>query len=147
MRKFMPKNNYTKVEEALAEGLRKMKVHDLLEEADNVKAGKGKKTEKQAENALLVALNLDLTHLSKHGSDPYKKLGLNKAEISKYLEHPEDLTNSDWDKIKKLKEDLENLKTEMLKTQKASDEEIIKKQVKEQKNKRFNVKDNWLPLQ
>lgn len=158
----MPKNNYTKVEEALDDALLKMKRDQLLQIAGKTKGGPAPAPTESSSNAATKAtedtdtdkietkaikvLHSELQQLYKDGKDPYKKLGINKVEITKYIEHPEDLTPEDWNKIKQFKEQVEFFKKDLDKVQKATDDEIIEDQIKKQKTKRFNVKDNWLPL-
>lgn len=156
---IMAKNNYSKVEEALAEGLRKMKVNELLEISDkNTKAPAESKEEvpgtalisktdpESQEKQLLKAVQINLNYLKKAGLEPYKRLKLNKEELAQFLKNPEKMSDADKIKMKKLKEQLDLLKSELKDKPQSSDEELIKKETKAQKQKRFNIRDNWLPL-
>jgi hypothetical protein len=57
------------------------------------------------------------------------------------------LTDENKQLLKKLKENLENLKPEILKNSPDLDEsQIIEKERKKHQNKRFNIQEKWLPL-
>jgi len=149
----MAKTNYTKVEEALAEGLRKMEVGRLLDIADEVSAakkepGKGDKPALHPEQKLLfAALQRDLKYLHKLEKDPFEKGKFDKKEIVKLLKDPTSITEADWQKLKEFKEHVTNFKAEIEKqgVQK-TDEERVEDQRRKQITKRFNINDKWLPL-
>ncbi len=145
----MAKTNYTKVEEALDEGLRKMTVNRLLESTESAKdqvADKASTKPSGAQGQQIAAIQTELKHLQKQGQKPYEKLGINKKDIKRYIEHPEALTLEDWNNIKKLKEKIDAFKKELEKIPHSSDEELIEQERHKHINKRFNVNEKWLPL-
>jgi hypothetical protein len=145
----MAKTNYTKVEHALEEGLRKMTVSRLGELAD-ISAGIGQSDESKdkltkPQRLLIRRVKLDLMRLSKKDKKIYAKLKLKKSELKKTFEDPESLSKDDWKKLrilrKKTKAMLETLYP------KSSDEDLIEQEQEKHITKRFNVNEKWLPLQ
>lgn len=150
---YMAKTNYTKVEEALTEGYRKMEVNKLLVAADENAAGKGKKKTDETKKIdplllrRLTKIDQDLQFLEKNGKDPYGQLNIDKEEIQKFVKFPSTLIPQDWEKVKLIKEKIEEYKAALERKEAISDDELIKEQRKEQKTKRFNVNKKWIPLQ
>jgi len=141
----MTKTNFTKVEEALNEGLRKMTASHLLEMADSsAKTGGVTSNPFQAAIKRLIALlKHDLKQLEKQDPDFYQNLGLKKPGLKKLLSDPEHLTPEDWESIKQIKEKIDQYKQ---KTPAPADEQIIQKERRKHINKRFNINEKWLPL-
>lgn len=149
----MGKTDFTKVEEALAAGLRKMEVDKLLSIADENAKEKpeGKKqtgTKLSPEQSQLVAiLKFELKQMDLSYDEICGKLKVDKKELKRLLKDTEALVAADWDKINQLKEKLSTLKSEQeQKSSKPTDDALIEQQRKKQKTKRFNVNDKWLPL-
>ena len=161
---FMVKTNFTKVEEALVEGLRKITVKHLLDLADMASslekrpkintleppAAPETKEDLQLREArmqLITSLNRDLKALSKHDVNTYKELGFKRNDLKKFLEHPDALSPEEWDKIKSIKEQVSTFKKELMKTlPNSSDDDIVNAERKKHVNKRFNINEKWLPL-
>lgn len=150
----MAKTNYTKVEEALTEGMRKIEVNKLLTEADeNAAAKKNKPIEPKKPDALLLRrltkIDEELQALQKQGNDPYLQLQIDKEEMKKFLNDPSLLTSDDWDKVKVIKEKIIEYKAALERTEPkgSEDDDLIDKQRKDQKTKRFNINKKWIPLQ
>ena len=149
----MAKTNYTKVEEALAEGMRKIEVNRLLDIADkNAAAHSGSTAPLQAKpDAIhlqrLTTINHDLNILRKLGADPYVKLNIDKEELKKFTKDPSAMSPEDWGKVKIIKEKIAAFKAELDKeTPQSSDDVIVTQQRKKQNTKRFNINDKWIPL-
>ncbi|MEI8364790.1 MAG: hypothetical protein WCF65_00060 [Parachlamydiaceae bacterium] len=148
----MAKTNYTKVEEALEEGLRRMEAGRLLEIADETsqnikKIGTSKTPLQNEQKLLLTALRYDLKHLHKLGRDPFAKSSFHKDEVIEFLKHPDTISQEQWKKIEAFKKHVSDFKTALEHgTPESKNEELIEKQRKEQRNRRFNVNDKWLPL-
>lgn len=147
----MAKTNYTKVEEALAEGMLKMEVNKLLNEADENAAKREKSLEAKNVDPIilrrLAKIDKELQLLEKNGKNPYIKLQIDKEEIKRYLNEPSTLTPEDLEKIKQIKEKIADYKTALEYKEKTSEDEFIENQRKDQKTKRFNVNKKWIPLQ
>jgi|GEM_PF-4021042 len=77
----------------------------------------------------------------------YTQLGTKKSEI-KELNEKKVLNESDKKRIKELLEKAEDLKEKIfLELELDDDDTLIEKEKKKHKNKRFNVREDWLPLQ
>ncbi len=145
----MAKTNFTKVEEALDEGMRKMTMQHLHSLADSLSSihSSDIKNNLEAQRKLITVLKFELNWMHTHDISLHKKLGIKKSEISALLEKKEALTAEDFEKIKQLKEKIDALKKEMSAETTVTDDQLIEKERLKHVNKRFNVNDNWLPLQ
>lgn len=150
----MAKTNYTKVEEALAEGMLKIEVNRLLDAADKnaaAKAPDGGKNLALKVDAIhlqrLAKINIDLRSLQNQGNDPYVRLKIDKAEIKRFISDPTLMTPKDWERIKAIKEQIAAFKIELdKKKKKSTDDDLVKGQIKDQSTKRFNINHKWIPL-
>lgn len=147
----MAKTNYTKVEEALAEGMLKIEKGKLLNEADAAKGKKPVETKSAIDPILLrrlTKIDQELKLLQKNGSNPYTELKIDQEEIKKFLNDPASLTEQDWEKVKELKGKIADYKATLEdKESTNSDDDLIENQRKDQKTKRFNINKKWIPLQ
>lgn len=149
----MAKTNFTKVEEALAEGLRMMEVNKLLDIADENTPNAGAPGKEKpvklppAKSQLMAAIRFEIRSLELNVDEICAKLAIEKTELRRLLKNPAALTETDWQKLAEVKEKLKTVKDELnKKLGKPSDEDLVRQQVKKQKTKRFNVNDKWLPL-
>jgi chromosome segregation ATPase len=155
----MAKVNFTKVEQALNAGLIKMEAQHLLYLADlassfgeaNSEAPPILKPAKfqidETHEAFINNLKNELNLLRKKDKQLESKLGFNKAEIGRLLENAQSLTSEEWDQIREIKRKLNEHKKEMKKKLgTVSDQDIVSDERKKQATKRFNIKDDWLPL-
>jgi hypothetical protein len=155
----MAKTNFTKVEEALAEGMRKIEVNKLLDIADenavaNNKKSKSSKTPPAPKvDAIhmhrLNMINNELKTLEKIGKTPYQNLRIDKDEIKRFLKDPTVLTAEDWEKVALMKEQIAAYKVELEKNpdeKEKNDDDLINQQRKSQITKRFNINKKWIPL-
>ena len=140
----MVKTNYTKVEEAFEDGFRKATVNNLLDMTGKNTGGVEASAPTAAQRQLLFALKYELRHLEKQGQVPYDKLGVTKKELKQWMNNPSSLTSKDWQKIKQIKEQINEFKKEL--AEKTSSDEIVTIERNKHINKRFNVNDRWLPL-
>lgn len=156
----MGKVNFTKVEQALEAGLIKMEAQNLLYLADLASSFGEADSDtppvlkpakfKWDENHQLFVQNLatDLRKLRKKDREMDTKLGLDRGELNKLLENPKEITEEEWEKIREIRRKLNEHKKEMKKRLGTiSDQDLVKTERKKQVNRRFNIKDNWLPLQ
>ena len=146
----MAKTNFTKVEEALTEGMRKIEVDRLLTIADE-KEGKSLKKNEPTVSAIhlqrLKKIESELQFLEKHGKDPYGKLKIEKEEIKKFLSNPSALSSKDWEKVNLIKKLITDYKAELeRKPAQSTDDDLVKLQRKKQITKRFNINEKWIPL-
>jgi len=152
----MGKVDYSKVEMELEEGLRRMKMDHIFYVAElNAALGKTKVPEKryskkQQIHYLAVALNKlknDLHKIHDFDKEALKQLEVDPKKIIGMIDKPSEITDEQWEEIKKVREKIDAFKKEMKeKLGEVSDEEWIEAQKKKQKNARFNVRDDWLPL-
>jgi len=145
----MAKTNFTKVEEALAEGLRKIEVNKLLNIADEV-SGANKENESKLtaeQKNLLTLLQCDLKFLRKLGKNPFEKSSFNRVEIIKLLKDPSLITEEGWKKLSEFKTHVTLFKKTIEKLGKVkTDDDLVTQQRKKHITKRFNINDDWLPL-
>lgn len=138
----MAKANYTKVEEALNEGMLKMTMQQLHALADG-------KTDEARKNQgkLLAILKIDLRWIAKTDPSLFTKLAIKKDEIKKLFENPSSITPEDWKNLIELKERIDQCKKELFASKPGeTNEQIIEKERVKHVNKRFNTNEKWLPL-
>jgi hypothetical protein len=147
----MAKTDFTKVEEALNAGLRKMEVNRLLDIADEVQ---GKKKEGESElpvapeqRQLLTVLRSGIKYLRKLEKDPFEKSTFQKEEIIELLQNPDKLNKEQWEKLEAFRKHVSAFKASLEKGDgEKKDENLVEQERKDQKQRRFNVNDKWLPL-
>ncbi len=150
----MAKINYTKVEEAIdrlfLEGLVK-RLYNLAKIFEDfgspVQTSEKKPPDKEAVIATLNQINEVITKIKKANAQAYKQLQIDKNRLRKMIQNPQEISNEDWQEIQtlrirvmKLLIDLENEHVEK------TDENLIEKEKKAHKNKRFNLRDKWWPV-
>lgn len=142
----MAKTNFSKVEIALEEGIRKMTVSKLNELADIATGADLPKTLQleKVKKDLVRQVLLDLKRLEKKDKKIYVKLQFKKEYLLDKLSHPEVLTEAEWKGLVKLREMTKKFIEETF--PQASDEKIIEEQKESHLTRRFNVNDNWLSL-
>jgi hypothetical protein len=138
----MAKTNYTKVEKALQNGMQQIEIDRLIKDASITDLASSDEWV-----LFMKELRKDLYRFGRKDTKLYEKLGVKKKEIIQIYEHSHALTDENKQLLKKLKENLENLKPEILKNSPDLDEsQIIEKERKKHQNKRFNIQEKWLPL-
>ncbi len=151
----MSKTNFTKVEEALTEGLRRIQLDKLLKEADAAKGTAGDEAATKATNAATLAeghrrvhaLKMSIKWLSSKDPDLYLRLGVEKADITKFLDAVDKFTDKDWATFKILHDKVDKAKLDLAAMQGVGgNEDMIAQQRQKHIHKRFNVQDKWLPL-
>lgn len=143
----MAKTNFTKVEDALNEGLLQMTVQHLHALADSIKGLGSEDIEKSdiaAQKKIIAILKFELTWMESNNITLSKDLGVTKSEIKKIIEKALPLQPQDFEKIKLIKNYLETLKKALEKKQ--SNDQLVEKERVKHINKRFNTNDKWLPL-
>jgi len=149
----MTKINFQKVEQALEEGFRKFGIKQLLYLADLSNSFGEEMTKKNAfDDQETKALSLhtfyrNLQILKKKDSKLFEKLGIDQDKMKHLIEHPNEITEKEWEQMNEIRKKVELYRKELQsKIGKTSDEDLIKSQRKKQKDRRFNIKDEWLPL-
>lgn len=143
----MAKTNFSKVEAALDEGIRKMTVSKINELADIATGADYDNVRPQLEKSkqsLVRQVILDLERLEKKDKKIYVKLQFKKEYLFEKLSRPEELTEAEWRGLVKLKEMTKKFIEETF--PQASDEKIVEEQIESHLRRRINVNDNWISL-
>lgn len=144
----MAKTNFTKAELAFEEERRKQFREELLKEADRV-SGKASDTNPQIElqqkiiaerKVLVKALQNDLKIIDEDVFD--ETIKFSKDKLERLLKRGIDLTDDDYEILAKVKKRIEKYKN----TAVDFDDKLIEDGRKKHINKRFNVREKWLPL-
>ncbi len=145
----MAKTNFTKVEQALEEGLRKMaisKLSDLADIAAGIGSSAGGENKKitATKRDLIKKIRLNLARLEKKDANIYQKLKVDKSRLEETFSDLKNLSDAEWKGLDDLKKTTDSLITEAFPPE--SDTSRIEKGRTLHKTKRFNVNDKWLPL-
>lgn len=155
----MTKTNFTKVEGLLEAELAKMEAQELGKLADIaqkvVQPGMRKIVEKASIAAAKTeidrsALLHSLHRAIKQFKDPafYVDIAISKEELAALLNLPrEQLIDEQWAKLQALRPKIKEFKKKFQKMHpESADETLVEGERHKHINKRFNVKDKWLPL-
>lgn len=139
----MAKANFSKVEKALEEGIVKMTSERLCKET-------GKEALEKAPSRDAVVLTLDrifhdLSLLSKKDPSLLDKLKVTKNTLNAFYEKASTLTPAEWKTVKEIQVKIEQQKKSAAPS--VTDDDLIASERKKHINKRFNVREKWLPLQ
>lgn len=146
----MAKVNFTKVENAFDKALQKLLITHLSELAAIANVIQNPETNlssKTIEN-IIVRFHKELKKLKKQDPKLYERLNLSHAEEKRFGLSSKEFTQEDWIRLKTLKLKIDELKHELY-GQESLDAEYEKQVSKERNrhiNKRFNIRDGWLPL-
>ena len=145
----MAKTNFTKVEEALAEGLQKISISQYLAAAPSKKeqAASSEKERHSERRKLLLILQTELNYLQKQGEPVYEKFQIKKSWVPQLIEKVEKISPEEWNQVIKVKTELTEWKKQK-ETAKPEEinERLVQEQTKKHRTKRFNVNEKWLPL-
>lgn len=144
----MAKTNFTKVEHAFDDEMRKNMRDELLREADRVSGTPTKETAEiirqkrvAAERKILVqALQHDIKTIEDEIFE--SKFKVSKESLEDILCKGINLTDKDIEELKKIKKRIDSYKKEL----EGFDDKLVEDERKKHINKRFNVRDKWLPL-
>ena len=151
----MAKTNFSKVEEALAQGILKMSVEKLMEYADLAAMMGGANSTKdkvtsgalESQGRILKVLERDAVRLHKKDHSLYKNMGIEKKQLDDLFAKTVLLTPKEWELVRQIQLKLKTYKDKMRKSiPKEADDKLVDKERKKHINKRFNVRDEWLPL-
>ncbi len=155
----MAKTNFTKVEGLLEAELAKMEAKKLDKLADIAQNVKRPEMRKMVESAAIAnkkteidrsALIHSIQSSMKKFKDPtfYTAIGITLEELQALLEIPkEKLDNAQWNRLLELRPKIQEFKKKYIETHpEAADTSLIEGERHKHINKRFNVKDKWLPL-
>ncbi len=154
----MAKTNFTKVEEALAAGLRKMSIEELDKLAEISQNIGRPELRNLAEKAIVAAMKKGLekkavVYVLRQGAKKYttnsfyQEFDLTHKQYVELLAEIKSISDENWAKLQLVKMKLTMLREKELKSNPDfQDEKLVEKNRKDQKNARFNVKKTWLPL-
>lgn len=144
----MAKTNFTKVEKSFDDEMRKNLQDELLKEADRVTGTPSKETAEiirqkrlaAEKKILLQALQHDLKTMDEDVLEDHIKIS--KDTLEHLLNKGINLKDQEIEELKKIKKRIDKYKKE----HEGYDEKLVEEERKKHINKRFNVRDKWLPL-
>lgn len=147
----MARVNFTKVEHVLHEALHKASIDHLKELATiaNLLGDAPKKMENKDIEPILDNFRQELKRIKKSDPTLYQQLSISPEQEKRFDLSVQDLKTEDWSKIKAIREQIPDLKKELRGHQsktKEEDEKIVEAERVKHINKRFKVRDGWLPL-
>lgn len=143
----MAKTNFTKVEDALNEGLLKMNIAGLHEAATTAsqKEPTGSGDPAAQKRLLVAAIQFELKHCK--DDQLFAAGGFSRGELKKALQRVEDITPEKWKQLEDFRQKASDYKKSKAEKQpEDANEKLIDQQKKKHVNKRYNTKDQWLPL-
>lgn len=155
----MAKTNFSKVEGSLKSGLEKMqretlgKLADIAQKATrpelkNIleKAAKAASKAVLEKKATLHIIKKCIRDLSLK-NDFYEFIGIERVDLQGLVGRATELSSEEWRKLTEIKKKIALYKDEQRKKHpELDDEQIIVNERKRHINKRFNVREKWLPL-
>ncbi len=150
----MAKVNFSKVEDAFDKGVQKLFIDNLAELAAIANLTQDPKSSLSSEEIeeIIVRFRKELEKLKKQNVQLYELLNLTKAEEERFSLASNEFMQQDWLRLKDLKLRIDELKRElhgkesMTPENVEANESIVTKERQRHINKRFNVRDDWLPL-
>lgn len=159
----MAKTNFDKVEDVFDDGVQKIKAAKL--QNASVSVTKMNRTpeslrparqrieaileRKRKQRHLIVkSLEIDIDNLFRINRHLYTLLGTYHDEFIDLAASVDSMNEKKWDRLLEIKEKLDEYKSSMESNTKGmTDRQRVESERKKQINKRYNVKDTWLPLQ
>ncbi len=146
----MTKPSFSKIEELLDDTFRKMFIERLAELAAivNLINDPNSKLSPKYINDIILKFQIELRKLKEHDKKLYQRLELAPDEEKNFMRSASEFTTKDWERLKILKNKIQELKAELFGeiVTSETDEKYIEKQRVKHVNKRYNIRDNWLPL-
>ena len=146
----MTKVNFSKVEKSFDKALQKLLVDNLFELAAiaNVIQDPEKNISNAATEEIICRFQKDLKKIKKENFVLFEKLNLTTEEEEHLYHPPSEYTQEDWLLVRELKTRIDQLKRDLYgqQTVKIEDSVNVEKERRRHINKRFNVRDGWLPL-
>ena len=144
----MTKTNFTKVEDALNEGLLRMNIaglHDAAAAASHNEATEVPANPVAMRKQVIAAVQFELKHCK--DDQLFVAGGVNRADLKKMLQRIDDLAPEKWARLEAFREKTVAYKKNKLEKLPAdANEKLIEAQKKKHINKRYNTKEQWLPL-
>lgn len=146
----MAKVSFSKVENSFTDALRKILIDRLFDLAVIVTLinDPRSKIPPKIVKQLIDSLQTELKTLKEKDIKLYQRLELTPEQEVKFYGSYTEFSSEDWDRLRLLKERIEELKGELygLESPKPEYEEQVNKERLKHINKRFNIREGWLPL-
>lgn len=146
----MPKVNFTKVEKSFDRTLQKLLIDNLSELAAiaNVIQDPEKGISSKAIEEIIQRFQKEMKKIKKQDPILFGKLNLTPEEEERFAHSSNSYTQEDWLRLKGLKLRIDELKHELYGQEsiEAEYETHVEKERKRHINKRFNIREGWLPL-
>lgn len=145
----MAKTNFSKVEDALNEGIRKMEMDHYIElaaMADRVGRSSSKiMNDLQTRRYLYALLKKEIQRCK--DSSLFEAGGISREDLKTLLESFDKITEEEWMRLTAFKEKIVLYKNEQAaKLPVDKNEQLVEKERRKHINKRYNTKESWLPL-
>ncbi len=152
----MAKIDFHKVERLFDSGMSEMEIEHLLYLAELSNSfGSGKtieidKTKEQIKNErvlLVVNTKREIKFLAAVRRDLIDKLGIDRSTARRLFEDPSQVSDEEAEQLEAIRDKVKGFRDEIRKSLMSADtEKEIDQKVKSSKYKRFNIRDEWLPL-
>jgi len=152
----MAKIDFHKVERLFESGMSEMEIEQLLylaELANSFGSGESIEIEKTPEQKkheramLVVNTKREIKFMANVRKDLIDKLGVDRATARKLFEDPKKVGDEEAEQIKEIRDKVRSFRDEIRESLLNVDvEKEIDHNVKKAKYKRFNIRDEWLPL-
>lgn len=146
----MAKLDFNKAEKAFDKALSEMHIEQLseiLSIAHLVNAPESTVSETAIEE-IVTRFKKQLKKMKREDKKLYEKLNLTPEEEERFTRPAESFSQDDWLVLKRLRDRIGELKRELYGEEVVDVEnvQIIAKERKKHVNKRFNIREGWLPL-
>ena len=147
----MPKVNFSKVEKSFDRALQKLVINHLSELAaiaNVIHDPQSNITSKTIEE-IIGRFQKELKKLKKRDSKLFEKLNLSPEDESRFNRPASEFLQEDWLRLKALKMRITELKHELYRQKRIECANMTIQVDQERRrhiNKRFNIRDGWLPL-
>lgn len=146
----MPKVNFTKVENAFDRALQKVFIDNLSELAAiaNVIQDPQANVSSKTIEDIIIRFHKELKKLKKQDPKLFHRLNLSPKEEKRLALPSTEFLQEDWLRLRALKLRIDELKKELYgeESLNAEFDSQVAKERRKHINKRFNIRDGWLPL-
>lgn len=145
----MAKINFSKVEQALDKTLQAISIEHLTELAAIASILQQTKISPETMDKIIKRFQHQLQKLKRHDLKLYERLALSSEDESRFNLSFADFNQDDWSRLSFLKIKIDELKKELYGQVSVGPED--EKRIADERirhiNKRFNIREGWLPLQ
>ena len=152
----MAKIDFHKVEKLFESGMSEMEIEQLLYLAElantfgsekQIEVSKTADQVKQERALLFANTKREIRFLASLRRDLIDQLGVDRATARRLFEDPEKVGDEEAKQIQEIRDKVRTFRDEIRKSLMSAEvDKEIDKQVKSAKYKRFNIRDEWLPL-